>query len=84
VVLADLIEAAGERIVILPGAGISAPNIEQVARLTRAREFHSGLSAALPYGSKNYTRFEEEVRKLAEQIMRIGPAQSTRIEENRF
>jgi len=84
VVLADLIEAAGERIVILPGAGISAPNIEQVARLTRAREFHSGLSAALPYGSKNYTRFEEEVRKLAAQIMRIGPAQSTRIEENRF
>jgi len=83
-VLAKLIEAAGERIVILPGAGISTRNIEQVARLTRAREFHSGLSAALPYGSKKYTRFEEEVRKLAEQIMRISPAQTTRIEENRF
>jgi len=83
-VLAKLIEAAGEWIVILPGAGISARNIEQVARRTRAREFHSGLSAALPYGSKKYPRFEEEVRKLAEQIMRISPAQTTRIEEYRL
>ena len=83
-VLAKLIEAAGERIVILPGAGISAVNIVEVTRRTRAREFHSGLSAAIPYGSKEYKRFEEEVRKLAEQIMRISPAQTTRIEENQF
>ena len=73
-VLAKLIEAAGERIVILPGAGISGFNIVEVTRRTRAREFHSGLSAAIPYGSKEYKRFEEEVRKLAEQIMRISPA----------
>ncbi len=49
--LAKLIEAAGERIAIVPGAGISSVNIAEVARRTRAREFHSGLSAALPYGS---------------------------------
>jgi len=72
-VLAELIEAAGERIVIVPGAGISGVNIMEVARRTRAREFHSGLSSVLPYGSKEYKRFEEEVRKLAEQIARISP-----------
>jgi copper homeostasis protein len=70
-VLAELIEAAGERIVIVPGAGISGVNIMEVARRTRAREFHSGLSSVLPYGSKEYKRFEEEVRKLAEQIARL-------------
>ncbi len=70
-VLGELIEAAGERIGIVPGAGISASNIGQVAQQTKAREFHSGLSSALPYGSKDYNRFEEEVRKLAERIGRL-------------
>ncbi len=72
-VLGKLIEAAGERIVIVPGAGISSLNIEQVAQRTKAREFHSGLSTVLPYGSCEYKKFEEEVRKLAEQIAPIGP-----------
>jgi copper homeostasis protein len=66
--LAELVEAAGERIVIVPGAGISARNIEPMAQQTKAREFHSGLSSILAYGSKDYKRFEEEVRKLAERI----------------
>jgi copper homeostasis protein len=77
-VLAELIETAGERIVIVPGAGISGANIAELARRTRAREFHSGLSAAFPYGSKEYARFEEEVCKLAEQITRINGTQTTR------
>jgi len=67
-VLAKLIEAAEERIVIVPGAGISGANVMEVARRTRAREFHSGLSAALPYGSKDYRRFGEEVRHLAKAV----------------
>jgi copper homeostasis protein len=75
-VLAELIEAAGERIVIVPGAGISASSIEQVARQTGAREFHSGLSAVLPYGSKDYGKFEDEVRKLAKHIARISDSQT--------
>jgi len=70
-VLAELIEAAGDRIVIVPGAGISALNIEQVARQTGALEFHSGLGAALPYGSEDYNKFEAEVRKLAEAVGRL-------------
>jgi copper homeostasis protein len=77
-VLARLVEAAGDRVVIVPGAGISALNIEQVAQQTVAREFHSGLSAALPYGSKDYRKFEDEVRKLAKQIARISGTQTTR------
>jgi copper homeostasis protein len=76
-VLAKLIGAAGERIVIVPGAGISAANIAEVARRTKAREFHSGLSSVLPDGSREYGRFEEEVRKLAEQLAPISPAQTT-------
>jgi len=71
-VLARLVEAAGDRIFVVPGAGISASSIEQVARQTGAREFHSGLSAVLPYGSKDYRKFEDEVRKLAKQIARIS------------
>ena len=70
-VLAELIEAAGERIIVVPGAGISAANIRQIAQRTRAREFHSGLSSALPYGSREYEKFEEEVHKLAEKIGRL-------------
>jgi len=64
--------------VIVTGAGISNANIAEVARRTRAREFHSGLSAALPYGSGEYRKFEEEVRKLAGQIARISGTQTTR------
>ena len=75
--LADLVGAAGERFVIVPGAGISALNIEQVAQQTGAREFHSGLSAVLPYGSRDYKRLEEEVRRLAEHLARITQARST-------
>jgi len=75
-VLAKLVEAAGQRIVIVPGARISAANICQIAQRTKAREFHSGLSTALPYGSNEYKRFEEEVRRLAKHIARISGTQT--------
>jgi copper homeostasis protein len=68
-VLARLVEAAGQRIVIVPGAGINAANVVEVMQQTKAREFHSGLSAALPYGSNDYKKLEEEVRKLMEAIV---------------
>ena len=66
--LAELIAAAGNRITIVPGAGISASNIARVVQETGAREFHSGLGTVLPYGSQDYQRFETEVRKLAGQL----------------
>ena len=71
-VLAELIEATGERIIIVPGAGISAAEIHQIAQRTKAREFHSGLSSALSYGSKDFKKFEEEVRKLAQAIGQLA------------
>jgi copper homeostasis protein len=74
-VLAELVETAGERIIIVPGAGINAANISKVAPRTKAREFHSGLGASLPYGSHEYKEFEEEVRKLAERLARISGMQ---------
>jgi copper homeostasis protein len=70
-VLARLVATAGNRIVIVPGAGINAANIAEIAEKTRAREFHSGLGSTLPYGSRDYKRFESEVRKLAEAVSRL-------------
>jgi copper homeostasis protein len=71
-ILAELVAAAGNRVVIVPGAGINAANVLHVARQTGAREFHSGLSTALPYGSRDYKKLEEEVRKLAESVARVA------------
>lgn len=70
--LAKLIEAAGEQIVIVPGAGINSLNIGYIAQQTRAREFHSGLSSALPYGSSDHEKFETEVRKLVERLAKFS------------
>jgi copper homeostasis protein len=36
----DLVEQAGDRIIIMPGSGINESNIENIARVTRAKEFH--------------------------------------------
>jgi hypothetical protein len=49
----------------------------EVARRTRAHELHSGLSTALPYGSKQHGRFEEEVRKMARQVSRAPRSRTT-------
>jgi len=70
-ILAELVAAAGNRITIVPGAGISASNIARVVKETSAREFHSGLGTVLPYGSHDYQTFETEVRKLTEQLARL-------------
>jgi copper homeostasis protein CutC len=67
-VLAELVAAAGDRIIVVPGAGINASNILEVAKQTGAKEFHSGLSSAIPYGSRDTEKFEAEVRKLAERV----------------
>ena len=63
--LAELVQLAGERVVILPGSGINASNISEVAKHTHAREFHSGLGTRLPYGSANYELFKTEIREMA-------------------
>jgi copper homeostasis protein len=70
--LAELVAAARGRIVIIPGAGINASNIAQVAKQTGAREFHSGLSSAFLNASRDYAKFEAEVRRLAEGLARLS------------
>jgi copper homeostasis protein len=66
--LAELVRAARDRIIIVPGAGISAANILEVAQQTGAHEFHSGLGTVLPYSARDYAAFASEVRKLADQL----------------
>jgi copper homeostasis protein len=64
-VLAKLVAACGNRITIVPGSGVNASNILEVAQRTQAREFHSGLGTRIPYGSSQYSLVENEVRKMA-------------------
>jgi copper homeostasis protein len=65
--LAELIAKARNRILILPGAGITHSNIAKVAERSGAIEFHAGLGSALPT-SRDYNAWEVEVRKLSERL----------------
>jgi copper homeostasis protein len=42
--LSQLIKQADERIIIMPGSGVTSKNIIQIAKATGAREFHSSAS----------------------------------------
>jgi copper homeostasis protein len=64
-VLAELVAAAGDRVIVMPGSGINPSNVARIAEQTRAREFHSGLSSVPLVGDSKSTGFEAEVRKLA-------------------
>ena len=65
--IAEMVSRAGERIIILPGVGIHAGNVAEVARKTGAWEFHSGLSSVLARGADG-REFEAEVAKLAKRL----------------
>ena len=41
--LADLVRAADGHIIVMPGGGVRAENIQELARRTGAREFHAAL-----------------------------------------
>ena len=69
--IANLVSVASQRIMIVPGAGINPENILQIAVATRAREFHSGLSSALPYPRADYAAFERGVRELVAKLRSI-------------
>lgn len=66
--IAGLVKAGGEKITVVCGGGINSSNLERMVQMTRAREFHTGLSTVLPYPRSNHQVFEEEVRKLAELV----------------
>jgi len=71
-VLAELVAAARDRIIMVPGAGINAENAAEILRKSGASEIHSGLSSTIPYGSRNYKKLEDEVRKLVELLASVG------------
>ena len=62
-ILRSLIHQAANRITILPGGGLHPRNIAEVARVTGARELHTGLGEVIPYYSKDISTFESAVRK---------------------
>jgi copper homeostasis protein len=66
-VIAELIGNARSRIMVVPGAGINAINIQTIARATRAKEFHSGLSSVLGRDA-GPGEFEEGVRGLVQRL----------------
>jgi len=61
-VLRSLVLQAGNRIGILPGGGIHAGNIAEVARATGACELHTGLGGVIPYISQNIAAFESALQ----------------------
>ena len=63
--LAVLVKAAGEWLTIIPGAGITAQNVAELARQTGASEFHAGLSSVARVPNANLGAFEEAVRQLS-------------------
>lgn len=71
--IAMVVASAGERITIIPGAGIHAGNILQLAAATQAREFHSGLSTVLPRPQTDYVQFETEVHTTVKLLSTLNP-----------
>ena len=48
--LAQLVERAGERLIIMPGCGVRENNIAEIARLSGAREFHFSARESVESG----------------------------------
>ena len=61
-----------DRIIIVPGAGITPSNIAKVAEQTGAIEFHAGLGSILPYSTRDYAAFESQVRQLADHLAHLS------------
>lgn len=47
-IIAQLVERAEERIIIMPGCGLSPSNIEELLLTTHAKEYHTASKAFLP------------------------------------
>jgi len=74
-ILKQLVEVAGERIIIMPGAGVRSSNLAELKTITGAREFHSSArkiavnpltyinNQVTDYGNV-YIADEEEIRAM--------------------
>jgi len=62
-VLEHLVKQAGQRIGIVPGAGIDAGNVVRIVQVTKACEVHASLGlAGLPAGDGRVAEWEQKVR----------------------
>lgn len=54
-ILVDLMQRAGDRIIIMPGCGLRSYNVAQIAKATQAKEYHSAarVEVANPLSFKN-------------------------------
>jgi copper homeostasis protein len=75
--IAALVREARGRVIVMPGSGITAENVGELATTTNATEFHAGLSSvvARDVGGSD---FEREVRRLVEAIRRAGVTKVSR------
>ncbi len=69
--IAELVRNARGRIVVMPGSGVTAGNVTEMAQGTGAMEFHAGLSSVV--GREAGTaEFEREVKRLVEALRQDG------------
>ncbi|MBP8822572.1 MAG: copper homeostasis protein CutC [Flavobacteriales bacterium] len=68
-VLHGLVAQAGARIAVMPGGGVRSSNLEALARITGAREFHS---SAITTANAGHEADETEVRALARELRAIS------------
>ena len=64
-VLKRLIEAAGERIEVMPGAGVTPDNVASLVKLTGARAVHGSFSVDIPYRLTALEKVTEVVTTLS-------------------
>jgi copper homeostasis protein len=69
--LAELVRLARGRIVVLPGGGIHARNVDELVRKTEAAEVHAALSSVVN-PSDELSVFVAEVKRLTERVNAVA------------
>ncbi len=81
----ELVDKAGDRIIVMPGSGITSQNISSIAKNTGASEFHSSASlkkqSAMQYENSAMNEAlmhiavnSDEVHKMQEQLQLYSPS----------
>lgn len=77
-VLKELIEKAGERIIIMPGGGINEENISELVKDTKLKEFHgsfrSKYTGGMEYKAPHFDDFNEEYSILQTDVSKVKKA----------
>ncbi len=59
-ILTSLVEQADDRIIIMPGSGLRAGNLKEIAEKTGAREFHSSARISISSSMQHINEFMNE------------------------